>query len=67
MNQLKLEKSNDELQNSLFEMLGFDRFELIQILLSNRAEVIRNYQYELNMKLDSKKPALSSQVTVFHE
>ncbi|XP_070568490.1 activating signal cointegrator 1 complex subunit 3-like [Ptychodera flava] len=33
-------KSNDELQNDLFELLGFDRFELMQKLLDNRQKII---------------------------
>lgn len=38
---LKLQKSNDELQNELFEIIGFDRFELIQKLLDHRDEIIK--------------------------
>lgn len=35
-------KSNDELQNELFEMLGFNAFELISVLLDNRKSIINN-------------------------
>ncbi|XP_078001399.1 activating signal cointegrator 1 complex subunit 3-like [Glandiceps talaboti] len=34
-------KTSDELQNDLFDLLGFDRFELIEKLLSNREKVIQ--------------------------
>ena len=32
--------SDSELQNDLFELLGFDRFELIQLLLENRKKIL---------------------------
>ncbi|XP_071801677.1 activating signal cointegrator 1 complex subunit 3-like [Asterias amurensis] len=34
-------KSNDELQNQLFELLGFECFELIEQLLTNRAKLVQ--------------------------
>lgn len=69
---LKQDKSNDELQNTLFDVLGFDRFELIQLLLTHRNEIISNCQLsqlESNAKSESRQPApaLSSQVTVLSE
>ena len=33
-------RGNEEMQNELFELLGFDRFEFIQELLANREKVI---------------------------
>ena len=39
---LKSTREDSELQNDLFELLGFDRFELIQILLENRKELVDN-------------------------
>lgn len=40
INQLNMERTNDELQNELFEILGFDHFELIQTLLQHRLDII---------------------------
>ncbi|XP_038077615.1 activating signal cointegrator 1 complex subunit 3-like [Patiria miniata] len=34
-------KSNDELQNELFDLLGFECFELIQRLLANRSQLVQ--------------------------
>ncbi|XP_022081843.1 activating signal cointegrator 1 complex subunit 3-like [Acanthaster planci] len=34
-------KSNDELQNELFDLLGFDCFELIERLLTNRSQLVQ--------------------------
>ncbi|XP_055382886.1 activating signal cointegrator 1 complex subunit 3 [Condylostylus longicornis] len=51
---LKSTKSNDELQNDLFEFLGFDKFELIEDILNNRAVVIDKFENdEKKMKLKS--------------
>ena len=33
-------RGNQEMQNELFELLGFDRFEFIEELLANRAKVV---------------------------
>lgn len=44
LNHLKLERTNDELQNELFEILGFDHFELIQKLLLHRNDIIKASQ-----------------------
>lgn len=41
---LKSSKSNDELQNELFDMLGFDKFEVIQEILINRKTVIQKVE-----------------------
>lgn len=39
---LQTGKSNDALQNELFEMLGFNAFELISVLLDNRKSIVSN-------------------------
>ena len=39
---LKSTQSDSELQNDMFDLLGFDRFELIQRLLENRKKLIDN-------------------------
>ncbi|KPJ05335.1 Activating signal cointegrator 1 complex subunit 3 [Papilio xuthus] len=33
-------RSNDDMQNDLFELLGFDKFEFIQEILEHRQEII---------------------------
>lgn len=35
-------KGNQEMQNELFELLGFDRFDFIEELLSNREHILTN-------------------------
>ncbi|GAB6024989.1 activating signal cointegrator 1 complex subunit [Chamberlinius hualienensis] len=40
--QLCSDKTNEELQNELFDLLGFERFELIQELLSNRSAIVKS-------------------------
>lgn len=37
---LKSQRSNDELQNELFELMGFDKFEVIQEILENRKQIL---------------------------
>ncbi|CAG4955228.1 unnamed protein product [Parnassius apollo] len=37
---LNSSRSNDEMQNDLFELLGFDKFEFIQEILEHRQEII---------------------------
>lgn len=39
---LKSQRSNDELQNELFELMGFDKFEIIQEILENRKQVLKH-------------------------
>eukprot|EP00118_Oscarella_pearsei_P012973 m.99165 g.99165 ORF g.99165 m.99165 type:complete len:2211 (+) comp37045_c0_seq2:40-6672(+) len=71
-------RSDDDIQNELFDLLGFEKFDLIQEMLTNRHEIIHS---TLSGSLDeiaagfsgkrSKKqvnatqqPSLSSQVTI---
>lgn len=35
-------RSNDDIQNDLFELLGFDKFEFIQELLEHRNDVLNS-------------------------
>ncbi|KAK3578446.1 hypothetical protein CHS0354_037424 [Potamilus streckersoni] len=67
-------KSDTELQNDLFELLGFDRFELIQSLLHNRQKLIAitlvpedKVSQSNRNKGDSSRPAYGCQVTVQSE
>ncbi|XP_006824124.2 activating signal cointegrator 1 complex subunit 3-like [Saccoglossus kowalevskii] len=63
-------KTNDELQNDLFELLGFDRFEFIQTLLSNRHKVLNAAMNGGNKNStkpgdgDVSKPTFGCQVTI---
>lgn len=53
---LKSKKSNDELQNDLFELLGFDQFEMIQELLKSRKEAVEKFEAsEKRNQLKSKR------------
>lgn len=38
---LKSQRTNDELQNELFELMGFDKFEIIQEILKNRKQIMK--------------------------
>ncbi|PSN49726.1 Activating signal cointegrator 1 complex subunit 3 [Blattella germanica] len=53
---LKSGRSNDELQNELFDLLGFDRFELIQSLLEHRSDIIYCASVDEEKKLISSQP-----------
>ncbi|XP_021913277.1 activating signal cointegrator 1 complex subunit 3 isoform X2 [Zootermopsis nevadensis] len=55
VNMLKSGRSNDELQNELFDLLGFDRFELIQSILQHRNDII------LGASVAEEKKSLASQ------
>lgn len=39
---LKSQRTNDELQNELFELMGFDKFEIIQEILENRKHILKH-------------------------
>ncbi|CAF0861832.1 unnamed protein product [Brachionus calyciflorus] len=60
---------NEEIQNELFELLGFEKFEIIEFLLSNRNHVITSYNKNFNKlnKPSSGPVALSSTITVHTE
>lgn len=66
-------KSDSELQNDLFELLGFDRFELIKSLLENRQPLLYMATREPDTSVQSlprpklegsSRPAYGCQVTV---
>lgn len=78
---LKSKKSNAELQNELIELLGFDKFEILENILEHRQEIIKNIENDdkVNMMYEraaaaeqagitkSQQPAVSSQVVVQSE
>lgn len=76
---LKSNKSNDELQNELIDMLGFEKFDVVQTMFEHRKQIIKNVETEdkkralkekaaaLEMSKDQMKPAVASQVVVQSE
>ncbi|VDI49942.1 activating signal cointegrator complex subunit 3 [Mytilus galloprovincialis] len=65
-------KTDTELQNDLFEFLGFDRFELIQSLIQNRKQIIKTaLMEEENAKKKTEagfsRPTYGCQVTIQSE
>eukprot|EP00095_Tigriopus_kingsejongensis_P005309 maker-scaffold337_size202799-snap-gene-1.20 protein:Tk05309 transcript:maker-scaffold337_size202799-snap-gene-1.20-mRNA-1 annotation:"activating signal cointegrator 1 complex subunit 3" len=42
VNSLSSTRSSDELQTELFELIGFDHFELLQTLITHRDEMVRS-------------------------
>ena len=78
---LKSSRTNNELQNELFELLGFDKFEIIQQILDNRKLVLQKIEAEdkkaklLNKSLQQlqhnqdgfPRPSITSQVIVQSE
>lgn len=71
---LKSGRSDDELQNELFDLLGFDRFELIQSLLEHRREIVDNASFAEEKKFvssqsapDQRRPNYGCQVVVQSE
>lgn len=65
---LKSPRSSEELQNELFELMGFDKFELIQEIFVNRKQIVKSIQDEVTkdkardhaakmLKEESTKPA----------
>lgn len=79
---LKSKKSNTELQNELIELLGFDKFDILELILEHRQEILKNIDNDdkVNMMYEravaaeqcgittkSHQPAVSSQVVVQSE
>lgn len=70
-------KADDELQNELFELLGFEQFELIQSFLQHRSEIKNpppNKEQKINALLDGlasqavkDRPVYGQSVTVMNE
>lgn len=69
-------RSDEALQNELFELLGFDRFEFIQLLLGNRKMLSKNIALEATreailqvpkVKKEEQRPTYGCQVTVQSE
>lgn len=62
---LKSTRSSDELQNELFELLGFDKFELIENILQNRHLILTNVnQMDKRMQMLEKAQILKNSQSV---
>lgn len=47
-------QSNEEMQNDLFEFLGFDKIDFIQDLLVHRQELVANLKRQTELDNESK-------------
>ncbi|CAL1548676.1 unnamed protein product, partial [Lymnaea stagnalis] len=54
-------RKDEELQNELFDLLGFDRFELIQQLLVNRNNIIKAHMAESTRAILQQMPKKKSE------
>ncbi len=52
---LKSSRTNDELQNELFDFLGFDKFEAIQEMLENRKLILKTLELEQKKEIMKEK------------
>ncbi|KAK9503226.1 hypothetical protein O3M35_011843 [Rhynocoris fuscipes] len=67
INLLTSNRTNDALQNELFDFLGFDNFEFIQSLLEHRKEIYMSNKLEQerkNLVSDKKREPFVTTVTV---
>lgn len=77
---LKSKKSNDELQNEVIDLLGFDKFDVIQTVFENRKQILQNIEADDKLNLLRERaaavngieerslvPAIASQVVVQSE
>lgn len=76
---LKSKKSNEELQNELIELLGFDKFDVLETILEKRKEILKNIDQEdkfnklmeraafIDHQSKPIQPVVSSQVVVQSE
>lgn len=58
---LKSKKSNTELQNELIELLGFDKFEILETILENRKEIIKNIENDDKVNMMYERVATAEQ------
>lgn len=76
---LKSKKSNEELQNELIELLGFDKFDVLEAILEKRKEILKNIEQDdkfnklmeraafIDHQAKPIQPVVSSQVVVQSE
>lgn len=61
---LKSKKSNTELQNELIELLGFDKFDILETILENRTEIIKNIENDDKVNMMYERAAAAEQCGV---
>ena len=59
---LASKRSSDELQTELFDLVGFERFELIQEILENREELVNSHQQNKNSMRQEIAAAAASKI-----
>lgn len=58
---LKSKKSNTELQNELIELLGFDKFDILECILEHRQEIIKNIENDDKVNMMYERAAVAEQ------
>lgn len=58
---LKSKKSNTELQNELIELLGFDKFDILESILEHRKEIIKNIENDDKVNMIYERAAAAEQ------
>lgn len=58
---LKSKKTNTELQNELIELLGFDKFEILESILEHRKEIIKNIENDDKVNMMYERAAVAEQ------
>ena len=62
---LSSKRSSDDLQTELFDLIGFDRIELVQTLLEHREEIVRAHASNRNiMKQEIAAAAASKSISI---
>lgn len=61
---LKSRKSNTELQNELIELLGFDKFDILENILDHRNEIIKNVENDDKVNMMYERAAVAEQAGV---
>lgn len=58
---LKSKKSNTELQNELIELLGFDKFDILELILEHRQEILKNIDNDDKVNMIYERAAAAEQ------
>lgn len=61
---LKSKKSNTELQNELIELLGFDKFDILENILDHRNEIIKNVENDDKVNMMYERAAAAEQAGI---
>ena len=60
---IQTKRTSDDLQTELFDLIGFERIELIQLLLEHRDELVREHALnKTNMKQEIMSAAGSKSI-----